>query len=434
MSTLSQAALKERKNKEANENTENIENMDAAQAGVQTSSVVSIHTFGEFSIEVDGHVLNDGSSKMPQVWTLLEFLVLYRNTPASYEKLAEALWPEDEDIQLSKALKNLVYRARTFFSSNNIPFAKELILYDNKTGSYYWNNHIPCKVDFEEFEQYYDQAHGEGVSEDEKCACLLKAVELYKGAFLPNNAYASWVVPVATYYHNMFLKCIHEINNIFMEQERFAEMETLCNKALMIDQYDEPVHLALMTALVKQSKQRQALEHYSQVTDLFYRSLGVSPSKAMSDLYYELTKTTNDAQKDLMIIQQELIETVDKPGAFFCEYEVFKNIYRIEARMAARNAQSIFVVLLTVTDKEGYLPQTFRLNQYMDLLLNSIIGTLRRGDVVARYSASQYVILLPSITYENSRMVTNRILAHFQKHGKAKDAKVTGSYKPITPN
>ena len=41
------------------------------------------------------------------------------------------------------------------------------------------------------------------------------------------------------------------------------------------------------------------------------------------------------------------------------------------------------------------------LNATMDLLLEVIKTSLRRGDVVSRYSGAQFVIMLPALTYED---------------------------------
>ena len=38
---------------------------------------------------------------------------------------------------------------------------------------------------------------------------------------------------------------------------------------------------------------------------------------------------------------------------------------------------------------------------------------LRRGDTISRYSAMQYVVLLPAVTYETGKMVMERIKSTF---------------------
>jgi len=51
----------------------------------------------------------------------------------------------------------------------------------------------------------------------------------------------------------------------------------------------------------------------------------------------------------------------------------------------------------------------------MGRLLHILRSTLRRGDVISRYSGAQYVLLLPSSNYEDSEMILSRILSDFRK-------------------
>ena len=53
----------------------------------------------------------------------------------------------------------------------------------------------------------------------------------------------------------------------------------------------------------------------------------------------------------------------------------------------------------------------------MELLGRMIRGSLRAGDVVARYSLTQYIVLLPACSYESGAAVANRIRRNFKKYG-----------------
>lgn len=63
----------------------------------------------------------------------------------------------------------------------------------------------------------------------------------------------------------------------------------------------------------------------------------------------------------------------------------------------------------------------------MGQLRNAIQYSLRRGDVFTRYSVSQYLILLPTISMENCEMVLKRILHNFRINNP--HTKVTVTYK-----
>ena len=117
------------------------------------------------------------------------------------------------------------------------------------------------------------------------------------------------------------------------------------------------------------------------------------------------------------VIQEHLREAVAIPGAFVCEYGFFKEAYRLEARRAARYGMAVFIGLITVSTPAGEVPELGLLNATMDLLLEVIKTSLRRGDVVSRYSGAQFVIMLPALTYEDGETVMQRIVSNFyRKH------------------
>ena len=64
-------------------------------------------------------------------------------------------------------------------------------------------------------------------------------------------------------------------------------------------------------------------------------------------------------------------------------------------------------------ESNGSIPSLNKLDSTMKRLLEAINQSLRRGDVVSRYSGAQYVILLPSITYEDGTMVMERIIKQY---------------------
>ena len=195
-------------------------------------------------------------------------------------------------------------------------------------------------------------------------------------------------------------------------------MTALCCRASDLDLLDESLHILVIRSLVGQGKDAAALDRYEKATDLLYRSLGVTPSAELRDLYTAIMDTEKSMETDLAVIQQSLKETATRPGAFVCEYGFFREAYRLEARRAARNGTCVHLALLTVSLPGGGMPELGVLNTTMDQLLAVLSGGLRRGDVVSRYSGSQYVVMLPAANFEDSTMVMERIISVlYRQHG-----------------
>ena len=52
-------------------------------------------------------------------------------------------------------------------------------------------------------------------------------------------------------------------------------------------------------------------------------------------------------------IKDELREETEEKGAFYCDYQGFRDVYRVLRRGMERNGQSVFLVLCTLTDTKG---------------------------------------------------------------------------------
>ena len=103
----------------------------------------------------------------------------------------------------------------------------------------------------------------------------------------------------------------------------------------------------------------------------------------------------------------------DYAGAYFCEYEVFKNIYQVLARTAPRTGQSIFLALFTLTEERPEPPDSG-----MDCLFQAIHDATRRCDVFARFSAVQYIVLFTADAIQNCETAARRIAdAYIQSCG-----------------
>ncbi|MDR2909583.1 MAG: SARP family transcriptional regulator [Oscillospiraceae bacterium] len=391
--------------------------------------LIQVNMFGGLSIRVGEVTIKDSSSRSYQLWNLLEYLIAFRHKTISPEEMYDALWSEDDIENPASALKNLVYRIRSVFGGYDVPFAKSIISYSG--GTYQWNNNIPCIVDIEEFEALHKKASNPSQPLEFRIDNYLSAIELYRGDFLAASNYKNWVVPVSSYYKSMYFKCVYEVLRLLAEQERFAEVEMICQKALMVDQFEETAHKYLILSLSRQGQQSRAIAHYKFVSDLFLRELGVLPSASLRNLYRQIAKTVNSVEIDIGIIQQDLRETESAEGAFYCEYEVFKNIYQVLARTAPRIGQSIFVALFTLTDEKGGMPDAELRKKAMDGLFRVMQVSTRRCDVFARFSASQYVLLLPTTSIENCDLVLKRIARMYKQNFRVGGIEMHTNIQPL---
>ncbi len=392
--------------------------------------ILCVNMLGGMSLTYKDKVINDQDNRSKKLWILLAYVITFRDKELSQNDFMELLWPNEESSNPGNALKTLFHRVRSMLNNLEYLSGNNMIMQDN--GTYAWNNKLPIALDISEFEDTYRKGNDSEEAE-EKLYYYLRALDLYKGDFLPKLSTESWVVPINTYYHSLYVRLIHEVLELLMKQEAYDEIVRRCNLALAIEPYDEFLYYNLILALVRIGNQQAALNQYEKMTELFFNRFGVTPSEELTALYKEVVRTTNSMETDLSVIKRHLQEQEAQPGAFYCEYEFFKNIYRLQARALARSGQAIYVGLITLTNASGGKLQPKILSNAMTKLNDCIRLSLRQGDVYSKYSISQYIIMLPSANYENGRLVMARVAGRFRRENPHSQAMVNYTLHPLEP-
>ena len=377
--------------------------------------VIYINMLGEFAIRVGDKVISDTSNHSKKMWNVLEYLITFRKKEISQKELVVLLWEEDGSTNPNGALKTLMHRVRNLLKELDADDMKFIV---QSRGTYAWNNALPCIIDADEFDRLYKEGLAVTDDEDLRLAKFRKAISLYKADFLPKTSHEAWVIPIASYYHTTYLKLVHETIELLIKRQDFEDVANICWHAITIDRFDEEFHYQLIYALYRSGNQHAALKQYSTTTDLFFEKFGITPSEKLKSLYKEIVKTSKAIETDLNAINNNLREPQTHAGAYYCEYEVFKDIYRLEARSAERNGKSIYLCLMTITSPTGGQPALNNLNPAMDRLKNCIFNSLRSSDVFSRYSVSQYILMLPTASYESCESVLKRITGEFEKSNK----------------
>lgn len=398
------------------------------QQTLPIGSTIRIQMLGGFSVYVDDTLIIAVESG-GQIWNLMEYLVCYRKKTVTQEQLIDVLWDDDVEDPAA-ALKNLVYRLRKAFADAGVPFAKKVIV--SSGGMYRFNNDLPCVVDVEEYEQAFGKAE-QAANSAEKMELARAAAELYSGDFLPGACHRPWVTPINRYYHSMYFRGVYALMKQYEEASRWEDMLTVATRAAEIDRFEEKAHSYIMLSLLKTGRQSQAIDHYNYVSDLFYREMGADLSPQMRAMFSELAQTVKNYNINLASLKEDLKETTALGGAYYCEYEIFKGMYRVKARSAQRDGSSVFLGLLTVKSPEGKKPEDSVRNTSMQVLHRVVTESLRAGDVFSRCSGSQYIVMLPNINMENAEMVLKRISRQFKQSYHSRKVVLESHLQPLEP-
>lgn len=394
-------------------------------------SIIHVNMLGGFSISIGDRAIVDQNNQAKKPWSLLEYLITFRGRDIPVEELIDLFWKDEASNNPAGALKTLMFRVRKLLEPLGYP-TQELVVQNRKT--YGWTKALTTVCDTDRFEYLCVQSEAPNLPEDDRLSLCLEAFALYKGNFLPKSEWESWVVPIHTYYHTLYQKLIEKTLLLLEERKDYPTIIDVCQQATAIDPYNEDAHYYLIYALYQSGNQLMAMQHYHHVTEMFYNEFAITPSIRFKDLYKLISDKKHGISMDLSTIQDILSDGSKHSGAFCCEPSVFRDIYQLQTRAIERTGDSIFLCLLTISNLKGELLKPAVQTRAMDELGESIRRSLRRGDIFSRYSVSQYLMLLPTATYENGEMVLKRIIQNFKKEYSRKDLSITYSLQSIIPN
>lgn len=395
--------------------------------------MLTVNTLGKFQITDGEVVVSDESIRSTMLSRLLVYMLLYRHKTLTTEDIANAIWQNDEEIDNpSGALKNLMYRLRKNLAKH---FGDEEFILTNR-GSYQWNPKVEVLLDIEQFEQLVKSAKQENVHKK----ALIKyeqAIGIYQGDFMNKLMDMHWIQALSIYYHSMYLSAVKTLAKLYLNESRYEEVEHICADALKYENADEQLYCYQIEARMHCGKVQLALESYDKARKIMEKELGVRKTTILNKVYEELKQTSKgDSSYDICEVKADMQEE-NPTGVFFCGYPVFKEIYHLEARKSVRSRTPENLLLLTLEAVENETAEVvqFRTKQAMKGLEQTICECLRVGDVAAKYSDTQFIILLSSCTKDLSMLVANRIISKlYDRNPKYKKIKVRINIEEVSMN
>ena len=216
-----------------------------------------------------------------------------------------------------------------------------------------------------------------------------------------------------------------DIKNL-IENNQIAEAEALCVDALNENPFNEDILELHLRVLLLQGKNTEAYQEYKRMETMYYEVMRLSFSEKLRKLYNQIQRATGDEELPLEDMLETWIKAADFPGAFYCDLGIFKTVYQIEARNARRSGKSTFIVRIDTKHELGD-----RRVGVMKKLGMAIPGNLRKGDLFTRTSPNQYMLMLHNLSYENCKMLVDRILRSLDTKRLARISGTT--IKPLTP-
>jgi two-component SAPR family response regulator len=224
--------------------------------------------------------------------SLFTYMVIHREIPVHRELLLEQIWPDMDPQRANVNFRNTATRLRQALL---IPLDGQVNkddIFTFKHKKYQLLSGVRIKVDTEEFNGIIKEA-GSIEAPDAKIKYITRALELYKGDFLPEN-YDTW-----TDIHRQRLK-ENYLNNLHWLAGYAARVGdndgciAACEKFLAHEPFSEEISRLCMQVLVRLGRLGAVKNRYEQLKRALRQVLRSAPSKETQELYKSLISSQSD--------------------------------------------------------------------------------------------------------------------------------------------
>ncbi len=397
------------------------------------SNPLQICMFGSFSIEKNGRFISDRNNRSHKMWALLAYLIYHHDKKISQSEIFSTVWNDEEKTDNpGNVLKVLLHRTRAMLNELDDELGKQLIIASK--GDYYLNPDIKFQLDILEFEREIEHAKN-SLDASQKLTHYQNAIALYNGDFLEKFVGDTWIVPIATYYHELYIELLNEMLHLLENQKQYEEIIKFCQIVCSTEKYEESLYLYYMKAMLATEQYLSAAELYRNMRETLYSEFGIQPCDELQALFHQARQGLHTDLIDISDIPRLMhADNDDQTMALYCEFDIFKQIYHFTSRGLERNGTVIHLILINVTDINDQPLAKRSLTIGVRNLQKLFCDKLRRGDIVSMCSPSQFLILLPNANYENTEKVMQRLLNIFYQQYPHTPIKLNYFIQPVFPD
>jgi LuxR family maltose regulon positive regulatory protein len=242
--------------------------------------VVKALGLGDFSIEIDGSILDESKGLTAKAKELLFFL-LSTGRRARRDELMEALWPGSL-LKDSSVLRTNVYRLRKVLYDQCIVVQGDSYRID--PAGHFW-------FDLHYFKELVQRARQTQCSPSERVMLLETAIRLYRGPFLADVS-ADWCVAERYDLEIRFASAALSLATVYLKNGRHGDAASLCERVLAADPFDEEAVLLLVRAHLALGDRESAILHWRNFERRLQTEDGSKPSADAATRYEVLLRAS----------------------------------------------------------------------------------------------------------------------------------------------
>lgn len=393
-----------------------------------------ITTLGEFDIKADGKSILKDSNRMYKIYRLFEYFLTFRNKKLLPETIIDNLLSDSESDDPKNMLRTQIFRLRKIINSlipKNEDSSKFLNI--NFTNGYYsleiGENTV---IDIDEFESFIQKGDNErDYDTNSAINDYQSAINLYKGLYLSDNAYEVWLVPTRNYYQRLFIKTLYKFIELLKKNEENERIITLCEQTLLIEPFEENIHIELMETLLRIGQNKSAVNHYEYASNMLEKELGAKPSPRFMNFIKRMNNySSRKSDLDIEEINKNLEEELSI-GAMYCSLEYFKFLFNIQKRKSLRNNENDYLCIITINRNEDNYYKSIELNKGISDVFLVLGKSLRKGDAFTSWNENQILIMLHDVREKGTEIIKERIIKSLMEYTRIRRNEINMIFQPL---
>lgn len=370
-----------------------------------------VKMFGGFTVSYGDEVLTFGKQRDSKFSQLFQILMTRPGQGFGKGDIAESLYGREEVEDPNASLNNTIFRLRKYLKTSPLPAGDYLVL---NGGVLRFAGNVEVESDVWEFERVA-QAFEEEQDKGKKAELCEKAYWLYRGEFLPQLSNEQWVIERSQNYQRMYAGMMEYLLSYLKKEGDYGNMEKIAARAAILCP-DGGWELWRVDSLISLGCYKEAEQVYQEMAARMQENSGFFTEKQQAR-FRETGARLRRPEGDREDIGRYLEERMRQEGAYACMLPGFSDCFHMLKRIIARGEVSGFSLFLcTILDARG---QPAKEREYCEKqgekLLASFRNCLRRGDVYAKYSDGQYLVLCAGASRENVPDIGARIDMDFRK-------------------
>ncbi|RPI99844.1 MAG: hypothetical protein EHM36_15440 [Deltaproteobacteria bacterium] len=253
---------------------------------------LKIFTLGRFQIVRDGKPVQYPVRAPRVLLTLLKAIVAFGREGVKEDQLVDTLWPETDGDTAHQTFKTTLHRLRQLIGDERAVQVREgRVILDQQ---YCWVDAYGFETLLETAEPLWKENQGERDFSMGAVRLAEKALSLYKGTFLGEEANKSRIIAYQERLRSKLIRAVKRLGSHFEISGQWERAVESYQKGLEVDELAEEFYQQLMTSYISLGRRAEAIAVYNRCRKVLQSTLGIDPSPRTEEICKVLKEKAKD--------------------------------------------------------------------------------------------------------------------------------------------